>query len=70
MNKYTDKELLDILKVDSKTLDRFKEIQKETIKEAELRGQSKNKKIKVFDINVENNHNFFNICINYGCKHI
>lgn len=50
MKKYTDKELLDILKVDQKTLYRFKEIQKETIKESEQREQSKNKKIKVLGI--------------------
>lgn len=50
MNKYTDKELLDILAVDQKTLDRFKEIQKETIKEAGQRGRSNNKKIKVLGI--------------------
>jgi multimeric flavodoxin WrbA len=48
--KYTDKELLDILAVDQKTLNRFKEIQKETIKEAEERAQSKNGKIKVLGI--------------------
>lgn len=50
MKKYTDQELLDILKVDQKTLDRFKEIQKETIKEARFREQNKNKKIKVLGI--------------------
>lgn len=50
MKKYTDRELLDILKVDQKTLDRFKEIQKETIRESEQREQSKNKKIKVLGI--------------------
>jgi len=50
MKKYTDKELLDILEVDQKTLDRFKEIQKATIKESEQREQSKNKKIKVLGI--------------------
>lgn len=48
--KYTDKELLDILKVDQKTLDRFKEIQIQTIKEVKLRAQNKNKKIKVLGI--------------------
>ncbi len=50
MKKYTDKELLDILKVDQKTLDRFKEIQKETIKEAQQRAQTTNKKIKVLGV--------------------
>jgi len=50
MKKYTDKELLDILKVDQKTLDRFNKIQKETIKESKQREQSKNKKIKVLGI--------------------
>ncbi len=50
MKKYTDKELLDNLGVDQKTLDRFKEIQKETIKEAEQGGKSKNKKIKVLGV--------------------
>ncbi len=48
--KYTDKELLDILGVDQKTLDRFKEIQKETIKEAQQRAQTTNKKIKVLGV--------------------
>ena len=48
--KYTDKEILDIIKVDQKTLNRFKEIQIQTIKEAELRAQNKNKKIKVLGI--------------------
>jgi len=50
VKKYTDKELSDILKVDQKTLDRFKEIQAQTIREAKLRSQSKNKKIKVLGI--------------------
>ena len=50
MKKYTDKELLNILKVDQKTLNRFKEIQNQTIKEAKFRAQSKNKKIKVLGI--------------------
>ena len=48
--EYTDKELLDILKVDQKTLDRFKEIQEETIKEATQRAQNQNKKIKVLGV--------------------
>lgn len=48
--KYTDTELLDILKVDQKTLDRFKEIQQQTIKEVQTAAQSKNKKIKVLGI--------------------
>jgi len=50
MKKYTDIELLDILKVDQKTLDRFEEIQGETIKEAKLRGKKRNRKIKVLGI--------------------
>jgi len=50
IKKYTDKELLDILRVDQKTLDRFKEIQKNTIKEAKDRGKNNNKKIKVLGI--------------------
>lgn len=48
--KYTDKELLEILEVDQKILDRFKEIQRETIKEAALRLKKKGKKIKVLGI--------------------
>jgi len=48
--KYTDKDLLDILGVSQKTLDRFKEIQKETIKEANQRAENSNKKIKVLGI--------------------
>jgi multimeric flavodoxin WrbA len=50
MKQYTDQELLNILKVDQNTLDRFKEIQREIIKEAKLRAQSKNKKIRVLGI--------------------
>ena len=41
-----DKELMKILKIDKKTLDRFRQIQKETIKEA----KTKNNKIKVLGI--------------------
>jgi multimeric flavodoxin WrbA len=48
--KYTDRELLNILEVDQKTLNRFKEIQKETIREAKTIEQSNNKKIKVLGI--------------------
>lgn len=48
--KYTDKELLDMLGVDQKTLDIFKEIQELTIKEAEQREKNRNKKIKVLGI--------------------
>lgn len=48
--KHTDKELLEILKVDQKILNRFKEIQQATIKEAKIRAVSKNKKIKVLGI--------------------
>ena len=48
--KLSDKELLKLLNVDSKTLARFKEIRKETIKEAELLGRRRNEKIKVLGI--------------------
>ena len=48
--KYTDQDLLDILQVDQKTLNRFKEIQKEMIKEAEQRARGNGKKIKVLGI--------------------
>ena len=47
---YLDKELLKLLKIDQKTLDRFKEIQKLTIKEAKNRAKSKNRKIKVLGV--------------------
>jgi len=50
MKKYTDKELLDILNVDQKTLDRFKQIQKKTIEEVKQRAQNRGKKIKVLGI--------------------
>lgn len=50
IKKYTDKELLDILKVDQKTLTRFKKIQKETIKEVGQREQRHSKKIKILGI--------------------
>ena len=46
----TDKELMNILKVDSKTLQRFKQIQKETIQEAKALSLRKNKKIKVLGV--------------------
>jgi len=48
--KYTDKELMDLLGVDQKTLNRFKEVQRMTIKEAKDRASSKNRKIKVLGI--------------------
>ena len=50
--KLSDKELMKLLDVDSKTFERFKEIQRETIKEAELmdKKKSKDKKIKVLGI--------------------
>ena len=48
--KLTDQELMKILKVDAKTLARFKQIQRETIKEAEAMGKRKNKKIKVLGV--------------------
>src|SRR3989338_4567714 len=52
MNKkrLSDKELMNILKVDSKTLQRFKQIQKETIQEARTLALRKNKKIKVLGV--------------------
>ncbi len=50
MKKYTDKELLNILEVDQKTLDRFKQIQKETINEVLQREKNKSKKIKVLGV--------------------
>lgn len=50
IKKYTDKELLDILGVDQKILGRFKEIQKETMKEVQQRAQDKREKIKVLGI--------------------
>jgi multimeric flavodoxin WrbA len=48
--KYTDKELLDILNVDQKMLDRFKQIQKETIEEVKKREKNRGGKIKVLGI--------------------
>jgi len=50
MKNYTDKELLDILGVGQKTLDRFRQIQKETIKEVKQREQKEGKIIKVLGI--------------------
>jgi len=48
--QFSDEEMMKFLNIDSKTLKRFKEIQKETIKEAELMGNRKNKKLKVLGI--------------------
>ncbi len=48
--KYSDQELLDLLKVDQKTLDRFKSIRQETITELNQREQTENKTIKVLGI--------------------
>ncbi len=48
--KLSDQKLLRILKVDPKTLARFKEIRKGTIKEADMMGRKRNKKIKVLGI--------------------
>lgn len=48
--KYSDKELMKMLQVDSKTLARFKKIQQDTIKEAKKLSQRKNKKMKVIGI--------------------
>jgi multimeric flavodoxin WrbA len=49
MEKYSDKELMRILKVDKKTLERFKEIRENTIKEAKKLGDHKGK-IKVLGV--------------------
>jgi multimeric flavodoxin WrbA len=46
----SDKDLLRILGVDAKTLRRFQQIQRETIAEAALTAQRKNKKIKVLGV--------------------
>ena len=48
--KLSDRKLRSILNVDFKTLTRFKEIQKDTIKEAVHMGRKRNKKIKVLGI--------------------
>jgi len=48
--KYTDKKLMNILKIDRKTLECFKAIRKETIKEAEKLSVRKTKKIKILGI--------------------
>ena len=50
MAKFDDKELLKIIKLDKKMLDRFKQIQKETIEEAKRLSSIKNKKIKVLGV--------------------
>lgn len=46
----SDKELMKVLGIDAKTLRRFKQIQRETIKEAKLMRKRKNKKIKVLGV--------------------
>ena len=46
----SDKELMKILDVDKSTLDRFKEIRKNTIEEAKKFNNKKNKKIKILGI--------------------
>lgn len=48
--KYTDQELMKILEIDLKTLNRFKQIRKEAIAEAKKMAVHKNKKIKVLGI--------------------
>ncbi|MFA6306548.1 MAG: flavodoxin family protein [Patescibacteria group bacterium] len=48
--KYKDKELMKILDIDLKTLNRFKQIRRETMAEAKKLSQRKNKKIKVLGI--------------------
>ena len=50
--RLSDQELMKILQVDAKTLGRFKQIQRETVKEAELMGvkKSETKRIKVLGI--------------------
>ena len=46
----SDKKLMELLKVDSKTLDMFKKVRENAIKEAKEMSQRKNKKIKVLGI--------------------
>ena len=48
--KLSDQKMLSLLKVDAKTLARFKEIRKNTILEAAGMGRKKNKKVKVLGI--------------------
>lgn len=48
--KYSDEELMDMLKVDAKMLARFQQIQQETITEAKRLSERKGKKIKVLGI--------------------
>lgn len=48
--KYQDQELMKILYIDLKTLNRFKQIRQEAIAEAKKLSQKKNKKIKVLGI--------------------
>lgn len=50
MQKSKDEELIKILDIDRKTLDRFRQIQKETIKQAKQLSISKHKKIRVIGI--------------------
>jgi len=50
VNKYSDKELMQILKVDSKTLNMFKKVRQDVITEAKKLYSRKNKKIKVLGI--------------------
>jgi len=48
--QYSDRELMEMLKVDAKMLARFQQIQKETIAEAKKMSVRKNKKIKILGI--------------------
>lgn len=49
-SKRPNKELMEILNIDLKTLNRFKRIRRETMAEAKKLSQRKNKKIKVLGI--------------------
>jgi len=49
-NKLSDEELMKTLDIDNKTLKRFQEIQKDTIKEAKSLIKNRKKKIKVLGI--------------------
>ncbi|MDD5527972.1 MAG: flavodoxin family protein [Patescibacteria group bacterium] len=48
--KYSDEELMKVLEIDDKTLNRFKEIREATIAEAKMRGEKRTGEIKVLGI--------------------
>ncbi|HTW96585.1 MAG TPA: flavodoxin family protein [Candidatus Methylomirabilis sp.] len=48
--KYSDEELMKVLEIDRKTLDRFKEIREATIAEAKMRAEKKSGEIKVLGV--------------------